>query len=41
MQELRVWAGKPGSAAVTRYDERGYVFLGTAAAATLAMWIRT
>lgn len=28
-------------AVATRYHKRGYVFLGTAAAATLAIWFRT
>ncbi|GAP48281.1 transposase [Streptomyces azureus] len=28
-------------AVVTRYDERGFVFLGTAMAAALAIWLRT
>lgn len=29
------------SRAVARYDKRGYVFLGTAAAAAVAIWLRT
>ncbi|WP_411976962.1 hypothetical protein [Streptomyces solicathayae] len=28
-------------AVVTRYDKRGYVFLGTATAAAPAIWLRT
>ncbi|GGQ41114.1 hypothetical protein GCM10010266_74640 [Streptomyces griseomycini] len=28
-------------AVATRYDKRGYVFLGTAIAAALAIWLRT
>ncbi|CAM5676361.1 IS5 family transposase [Streptomyces spiroverticillatus] len=28
-------------AVATRYDKRGYVFLGTATAATVAIWLRT
>ncbi|MCA6095551.1 transposase, partial [Streptomyces sp. SCA3-4] len=32
---------KHARAAATRYDKRGYVFLGTATAATLAIWLRT
>ncbi|MGY3684674.1 hypothetical protein ACVWXU_008297 [Streptomyces sp. TE33382] len=27
--------------APTRYDKRGYVFLGTATAAALVIWLRT
>ncbi len=32
---------KHARAVATRYDERGSVFLGTATAATLAIWLRT
>ncbi|AJT69709.3 hypothetical protein T261_8113 [Streptomyces lydicus] len=32
---------KHARAVATRYDKRGYVFLGTATAATLAIWLRT
>lgn len=29
------------AAVATRYGKRGYVFLGTAAAAAVAIWLRT
>ncbi|WP_420708765.1 IS5 family transposase [Streptomyces sp. FXJ7.023] len=32
---------KHARAVATRYDKRGYVFLGTATAATLVIWLRT
>ncbi|MGY1434586.1 IS5 family transposase [Streptomyces reniochalinae] len=32
---------KQSRAVATRYDKRGYVFLGTAIAATLVIWLRT
>ncbi len=32
---------KQSRAVATRYDKRGYVFLGTATAAALVMWLRT
>nr|WP_237324475.1 IS5 family transposase [Streptomyces sp. CBMAI 2042] len=32
---------KRARAVATRYDKRGYVFLGTATAATLVIWLRT
>ncbi|ALM39864.1 transposase [Streptomyces sp. FR-008] len=32
---------KHARAVATRYDKRGYVFLGTATAAALAIWLRT
>jgi transposase len=32
---------KQSRAVATRYDKRGYVFLGTATAATLVIWLRT
>jgi transposase len=32
---------KQHRAVATRYDKRGYVFLGTATAATLTIWLRT
>ncbi|WP_389374501.1 IS5 family transposase [Streptomyces sp. NPDC002659] len=32
---------KQSRAVATRYDKRGYVFLGTATAAALAIWLRT
>lgn len=32
---------KQARAVATRYDKRGYVFLGTATAATLVIWLRT
>ncbi|GHG41734.1 hypothetical protein Shyd_94590 [Streptomyces hydrogenans] len=34
--------GSPHARAVaTRYDKRGYVYLGTVTAAALAIWLRT
>lgn len=32
---------KPFRAVATRYDKRGYVYLGTTTAAALAIWLRT
>jgi transposase len=32
---------KQHRAVATRYDKRGYIYLGTATAATLAIWLRT
>ncbi|MER7541328.1 IS5/IS1182 family transposase, partial [Streptomyces sp. NPDC097704] len=32
---------KQSRAVATRYDKRGYVFLGTATAAAVAIWLRT
>ena len=32
---------KQHRAVATRYDKRGYVYLGTATAATLVIWLRT
>ena len=32
---------KQSRAVATRYDKRGYVYLGTATAATLVIWLRT
>ncbi len=32
---------KQSRAVATRYDKRGYVFLGTATAGALAIWLRT
>ncbi|OEV01867.1 transposase [Streptomyces qinglanensis] len=32
---------KQSRAVATRYDKRGYVFLGTATAAALVIWLRT
>ncbi|AJF68598.1 transposase [Streptomyces vietnamensis] len=32
---------KHARAVATRYDKRGYVYLGTATAAALAIWLRT
>ncbi len=32
---------KQSRAVATRYDKRGYVFLGTATAASVAIWLRT
>lgn len=32
---------KQSRAVATRYDKRGYVFLGTAIAAAVAIWLRT
>ncbi|MGA5069130.1 hypothetical protein ACPB9E_36130 [Streptomyces exfoliatus] len=32
---------RPARAVATRYDKRGYVYLGTATAATLAIWLST
>jgi transposase len=32
---------KQARAVATRYDKRGYVFLGTATAASIAIWLRT
>lgn len=32
---------KQSRAVATRYDKRGYVFLGTATAAALTIWLRT
>ncbi|MFF3129701.1 hypothetical protein ACFVRD_47800 [Streptomyces sp. NPDC057908] len=32
---------KQHQAVATRYDKRGYVFLGTATAAALVIWLRT
>ena len=32
---------KQSRAVATRYDKRGYVYLGTATAAALAIWLRT
>lgn len=32
---------KPFRAVATRYDKRGYVFLGTVTAASLAIWLRS
>ncbi|MFF3752346.1 IS5/IS1182 family transposase, partial [Streptomyces sp. NPDC002018] len=32
---------KQHRAVATRYDKRGYVFLGTATAAALTIWLRT
>lgn len=32
---------KNSRAVATRYDKRGYVFLGTVTAAALAIWLRT
>ncbi|MFC9397471.1 hypothetical protein ACFTWS_30550 [Streptomyces sp. NPDC057027] len=32
---------KQPRAVATRYDKRGYVFLGTATVATVAIWLRT
>jgi len=32
---------KQSRAVATRYDKRGYVYLGTARAAAVAIWLRT
>jgi transposase len=32
---------KQSRAVATRYDKRGYVFLGTVTAASIAIWLRT
>ncbi|MFB8021543.1 hypothetical protein ACFC36_23560 [Streptomyces rubiginosohelvolus] len=32
---------KPARAVATRYDKRGYVFLGTVTPAAIAIWLRT
>ncbi|MGW6832264.1 hypothetical protein ACWGCI_02455 [Streptomyces sp. NPDC054949] len=32
---------RAGQADATRYDKRGYVFLGTATAAVLVVWLRS
>ncbi|MDQ0595909.1 hypothetical protein QF037_000254 [Streptomyces canus] len=32
---------KQHRAVATRYDKRGYVYLGTATAAALVIWLRT
>ncbi|MEV5008703.1 hypothetical protein ACIQFZ_38565 [Streptomyces sp. NPDC093064] len=36
---LQPW--RASRAVATRYDKRGYVFLGTATAASVAIWLRT
>ncbi|XEC32662.1 transposase [Streptomyces fradiae] len=39
--ELAINLLKYARAVATRYDKRGYVFLGIAAAAALVIWLRT
>lgn len=39
--ERTINRSKQSRAVATRYDKRGYVFLGTATAASVAIWLRT
>ncbi|GAP46032.1 transposase IS4 family protein [Streptomyces azureus] len=39
--ERAIYRLKQARAVATRYDKRGYVFLGTATVAALVIWLRT